>query len=448
MTGRFIKISALMIALVLVVAVSAWAGGSKDLGKELTFGNFWMNYDTKTYEPTTENDELVLEWRKKVEKDVGFTIREKMVADWGQMLQTITTSVMAGRPAAQLFHVEPGWAMSLMRQKLLAPISDSKVVDFKTTRAIAYRQPIYNQDIHKLFTFDNKFYATCYGYGGSRHSLGIYFNKRLFKEAGLDPDHLYNLQKSNTFTWDAFLEICHKLTRDTDNDGIPDAYAICGQFDDGILEALIFGNGAMYVGQDASGKFFNATVRPEFLEAMHFARRLMDLGIMMPRPEGSNWDWAFSAFHTGRIAMYFQPEWQCGNFISMSDDWGYVLPPRGPKASITTFPNDENIIVVPSVYKGEDLDAIVRAMHHWYMPVDEDWKTGLWASYKDRRAVEETHALIRNPRHSVFRMHMMVPTLQTGDIAWQLWWIDSDPSQLIESVSLSWNSLISEANVK
>jgi ABC-type glycerol-3-phosphate transport system substrate-binding protein len=440
------KLGAFLFALMLAAPSVVWASGGQSKGKEVIIGNFWMNYDTGTYKPVDEADELVFEWRKKIQKDHGVTIKEKMVAGYGEMQQTITTSVMAGRPAAQAFHVTPDWAMSLKRQNLLAPISDNKTVDLTTTTSIPYRQAVYNQEVNKLFTFGGKIYAICYGYGGSRHSVGIFFNKRLFKEAGLDPDLPYDMQKAGTWTWDAYVEICKKLTRDRNNTGQYDTYAICGQFDDNILEAMLHSNGAQFVDRDASGKFVNASNRPEFIEALQFCLKLREMGVMMPRPEGSNWNWAFSAFTDGNIAMLTTPEWVCGSLAAMADDWGYVLPPKGPRAKDYIFGQDENVTIIPSTYKGETLDMIVSALNLWYTPVSDDWKAGLWSSYRDRRAVEETMAMIRGPGRGVFRNYMMIPGFETGDLMWQLWWWDGEPAQLIESVSLNWNALIDDAN--
>jgi ABC-type glycerol-3-phosphate transport system substrate-binding protein len=49
--------------------------------------------------------------------------------------------------------------------------------------------------------------------------MALFFNKRLFREAGLDPNLPYDMQKAGTWTWSAFIDVCKKLTRDTNNDG-------------------------------------------------------------------------------------------------------------------------------------------------------------------------------------------------------------------------------------
>lgn len=42
---------------------------------------------------------------------------------------------------------------------------------------------------------------------------GLYFNKRLLSEAGIEPQSIYDLQESGDWTWDKFEEICKQIAR-------------------------------------------------------------------------------------------------------------------------------------------------------------------------------------------------------------------------------------------
>ncbi|MDR0473811.1 MAG: extracellular solute-binding protein [Treponema sp.] len=448
MLRKTIGLGTLLIALMLVSTALVWAGGSTDVlkSKEIVYGNFWADWSVDSYQPANEQQEIWLQWRKSIQKDHGFKMKEKMVGDWGSMLPTLTTSIMAGRPAGHIFVVSPDWAMSLHRQKLLYPTSDSKAVNFKSTEVIPFKQPAYNQEIISSFTFNGKSYAFAVGSGGSGHAAGIFYNKRLFKEAGLDPDIPYNMQKAGTWTWDNYFDICKKLTRDRNNTGRIDTYAMTADVADQILDAFIFSNGAEWVSKDASGKFVNATGRVEFIEALQFCRRMLDEGLLMPRPEGSNWDWHFPMFHDGHTAMMVGADWQKGSLDSMADDWGWVFCPKGPRASDYRHPDDDLVIVVPITFKPDEVDFILKAFNLWVTPTNTDWKTDAYNAYRDNRAVDETSAMMRTGKYSVFRNNLMIPNLVTGDISWQMWWYDGDPAQLIESVSQNWNILINDAN--
>jgi len=432
---------------VLIFAVSITACTKKaKVGDSIVIGNWWEDYDVNTRVPHDDVDEMTLQWRKQVLKDSGLDIKEKAVSDWHTMLENATTSIMAGKPIAQALQVAPDWAMTLYRQGLLAPISDSKAVDLTTTTPVTGKQVAYNQETASAFTFNGKQYALSIGYGSSRHSVGVFFNKRCFYEAGLDPDLPYNMQKDGTWTWDNFLEICHKLTRDTNNDGRMETYALNIDFP---LEPLVISNGASYIARDKTGKFYNATNSPEFLEALRFYKKMMNEGVLMSRPDGGTWDWFFASFKSGQIAMLIYSEWLCSTLVTEApDDWGWVLMPKGPRVADYLFPTDEIPMVIPAVYKGEDLDKILTAINLWFTPVVDDWKAGLWSFYRDTRAVEETMAMVRGPdasKHGVFRNFLMIPGLDIGDINDHIGDYD-DASQLIESVSPKWQALIDDAN--
>ncbi|MDR0442514.1 MAG: extracellular solute-binding protein [Treponema sp.] len=437
----------LLFTLMIVIALPVWAGGSADLkGKDIVIGGFAGDYDVNTFKPKTEVEEMELEWRKKVMKENGFTMRGKQVAGWGEMLETVASSIMAGKPAAHAFWVQPDWAMTLYKQGLLAPLSDSKAVNLKNPTAVVGKQVAYNQDVGALFTFDKKQYAIGIGYGGSLHGAGVYFNKRLFREAGLDPNLPYDMQKAGTWTWDNFFDVCKKLTRDRNNTGRIDTYAMPRDLAQEILDQIVFSNGANYVVKNSSGKFTNASNRPEFIESLHFLKKLVNEGVMMPRPEGTSWDWYWAAFYDGHVAMLMEPEWRRGQLLDMTDDWGFVLFPKGPRVKDYRFPNDENVLVIPSTFKPAEVDTILAAINLWHIPVTDDWKAGLYPIFRDRRAVDETMAMIRNPKHSAFRNFIMVPGFNRGELAVQMWWYDGEPAMLVESFSQNWNAQIEDAN--
>lgn len=82
---------------------------------------------------------------------------------------------------------------------------------------------------------------------------GIFYNKRMFEEAGIDPEEPYNLQASGEWTWAKFEEYCAKLTKDTNNDGQTDIYAMAS-FSKDYLKLCAASNGAQFVTRNAEGK--------------------------------------------------------------------------------------------------------------------------------------------------------------------------------------------------
>jgi len=438
-----------LIALMFVATFPVWGAGGRDIkGLDITIGNWWADYDTNTFKPSNDTEEKTLEWRKKIQQDYGFTIREKNIASWSEMPQLAATSIMAGKPAAQVFVLQPNWAMALKAQNLIYPVTDQGAVNLRKPEPVVKGVlPVeWNQSTLDAFNFGGKSYSFSVGINLTNAEV-VFFNKRLFREAGLDPNLPYDLQKNGQWTWERFLQICKQLTRDINNDGRIDTYALPRDLSTEILDAIISSNGAQYITKNArTGKFENATGTPAFLEGLQFAIRLNNEGVMKPRPDNTNWDWYKSEFADGRVAMRIDESYVWGELGDMRDDWGVVLFPRGPKSTTQRVFTRENVLVIPASYTKAEVEKIMFALQLWYTPVNDDWKSGLYNTFRDSRAVDETVALIRDTKLHMVKNFALVAGLERGDIAWEMWYHEGDPAQLIESVSQSWNAKIEDSN--
>ena len=413
-------------------------------GMDITIGQWWGGYNTDTYRPRNDSEERQLDYRKRLLQAYNFKMQERNVATWNEMPQVAATSIMAGRPVASIIRLQPDWALSIYRQNLLYRLDNRGGRNFWTATT-----PFeWNRHVTTAFTFSGKTYAFSAGYGTSEQVACVFWNKRLFREAGLDPNLPYDLQKSGRWTWDEFRKICKQLTRDINNDGITDTYAMPSDLSTEILDALISSNGAMYVDRDRNGKLVNATRRPEFIEALRFYMALRDEGVLKPKPEGAPWNWHIPEFNDGKVAMRIDQQYIVSELrTNMRDDWGVVLPPKGPRSQNYVVFASENVMVIPHRgFTDAQVDALLWAFQAWETPIDANWQTGQYAYYRDRRAVDETLALIRDQRLWQWKYHLHVPGLNRGGIAWEIWWHDGEPAQLVESVSQSWNALIADAN--
>jgi len=444
------RIGIILCALILVAGLLVFTGCKKGpslKGVEIVIGNWWADYDVNTVVPQNENDEMLLEWRTKIQKDNGFVMREKNIASWSEMPQVAATSIMAGDPEATVFVLQGNWAMSLISQNLAYPISDSSVVNMRNPQPVqrGALPVVWNSSTLDTFSFGGKAYAFSVDVNLTNAQI-IFFNKRLFREAGLDPNLPYDMQRDGTWTWENFLTVCRQLTRDTTNTGVIDTYALPRDLSTEILDAIISSNGARYVDRDSTGRFVNATNRPEFMEALQFAIRLNEEGVMKPRPDGTNWDWFKSEFADGNVAMRIDESYVWGELQNMRDDWGIVLFPKGPRSSNYRVFTRENVMIVPATYSSAEVDQIMHALQLWYTPVTDDWKSGWYNTFRDSRAVDETVAMIRDAKLHIVKNFALVAGLNRGDIAWEMWYHEGDPAQLVESVSQSWNAIISDSN--
>ena len=416
---------------------------SRDLGGvELIIANWWGSYDTDTFVPDTAEQEAVLEARIAAEQRYNFRMREVNVGGWDDFQELVALSILADDPVGHIIMLEPQWFAALRPQGLFAPLNNH--VNFNDRSAISWHGPSI-----ELATSGGNQYGFAIGYiiGG-----GIYFNQRLFEEAGLDPELPFDLQLSGEWTWDRFLEIAHQLTRDTDNTGVADTWALAS-FSNDILTRAVASNNAAFVSLDAQGNFVNTTNTLEFLEALTFVNALEDEGVMMPQPEGSEWNWFNEAFWNANVAMRTGGHYMAGSHINenLNDPWGFVSFPMGPNASNYVFMGNQNITVVPSSFSTQEVDDIMFAYQLW-MTTPEDfrdpdaWMFANFPNHPNPRSVEESMALfMRNPDLGVPLLHGLVPGLQIGDISWEMWH-GNDPAAIVEAVQQSWNETIGQMN--
>ncbi len=419
-------------------------------GMEIVIGNWWANWDAYEVEPANTVEERTVEWRKEIQEKYNFKMREANVGSWEQIAEVASTSIISGTPAANIFVLQPNWAMPLYSQKLLAPVSDQKLVDLNSTNPVEW-----NKAIGDAFTFGGKTYAFVEGYGGAQHGSGIYFNKRILEEAGINPESLYDMQKNgpSAWNWDTFLEMCKKVTRDIDNDGVIDVYAITALNTD-TLDTIVASNNANYVVKDpASGKLVSGITTPEFLQAYQFSCRLWTEGVIMPQAEGAQWNYFEAAFHDGKGAFRIAAQYVGGQLTEMADDWGFVLFPSGPnnKTNGLLYPTDEIPRVIPATYTPEEVEKIMFAYSLWVTPAPgnedpDNWKAAFYNIFRDSRAVDESLAALRIPEYALFNNWLLVPGLNRGDIGWHMWYDGVDPATQIESVSAAWDATIAEAN--
>jgi len=442
-------LSALVLSMVVLISVTGCAKKNALKGMDIVFGRWHNAYDVNTYEPRSEDEEKELEWRKKIQADYGFHMVTEELAGYDDFFPVVTNNLLSGNKRIQIYELTAEWAIILYKQGLLYPIGDSK---YKLNNAVpvAGEKTAYNKMIADMFTFSGKQYAGSVGTGGdSWHGNFLFFNKRLLRESGLDPDVLYDLQKAGTWTWDNFVNICRQTTRDVNNDGSIDIYALPQDDVRELLKAFVYGNNANFVTIDAAGKFQNATNTPQFVEAIQFYVRLMEEGVMKPRPgDDAAWDWDFMEFFDGRTAMVIAPEWRRSQTPSMEDDYGWVLPPKGPRASDYRMSLDENVFVVPAFFTADEVDAILQAFDLWNVPMSTDWQAGNYWSARDRRSIDESLALTKNPQNVTFTNFIMVPGYYGAfeEFGWALRGFRGNAAQLVEQFTPRWNALITDAN--
>ncbi|WP_305767501.1 ABC transporter substrate-binding protein [Candidatus Epulonipiscium viviparus] len=410
-------------------------------GMKITLGNWATKYQGEPEEKASAQDEALWEYRNEMMDKHNFTFEMIGVGRWQDIPELFSTSTMAGEPAASMFR---------FNASLVGVAKDSGLAyDLATLENFDLDDPKWSQPLREIMTVGDSVYGIA---PISRPSKVLFFNKRLFEEAGLDPDLLYDLQASGDWTWDQFMEISQQVTRDTDNDGINDIYAISissGNF----TAAAVFSNGGSYIAKDEDGMFYNNTMSSESLKAFEWANAYYDTGFGTA-PE--RWDGHQDLFVTGKIAMYLGNESEAATRFStdMTDDYGLVVFPKGPDAENYTALFNDSAFVIPNSFSKDEAEAIAFAYDMWMDPAPgydgpDDWMAALYPIYRDPRAVEESIALMRSNGVATSDLSILINNaVKTSTAADKIYWNEQTVMEALESQSAIWQVEIDKLNKK
>ena len=376
----------------------------RDLGGiEIKVGDWWSTGEET--EPATQKEEDQLAYRNKLQADHNFTLKQVNLGGWGEYQEIFITSTMSGAPAADVFIMDQAFVPEPIKQGLCYPLSDLPSFDFNDER--------WNFSVRDMYSQNGKVYA--FSEEKDSPGLGVFWNKRLFEEAGLDPDLLYDLQASDNWTWEKFAELANTLTKDNNNDGVPETYGI-STWQREIVKAAAFSNGADYVRFNAdTGRYENNQMHEDFLAAIELAVKLYDQGFIAPQPEGAEYTYFVDAFKTGLAAMCSTEWYRHTSFQDMEDDWGFVFFPKGTgkNANMQTM-YVGNVRVMPFGLDAQYADNVAFAYSQWVSDVpgyeNDVALTDYYNVTRDSRAVDETLKQMLEGR-GVRSMVYMVPGL-------------------------------------
>ena len=409
----------------------------KDLkGTTIVIADWWTTDPNP--EPKNQREEDTYLFRDEFMEEYNFTITRENIGSFGEYTEIMIASIMAGDPVADIFTMHAEHIAAPLTQGLLYPLDTLENFDFTEEK--------WNQQIKEMLTMDGHVYGMATGRMEPR--LGIFWNKRLFEESGIDPDLPYDLQAKDEWTWDALEDLARRNTRDLDNDGIADVYGIAS-FSKDFFRGCVFSNGAKFIGLK-DGKFYNATNEPNFLEALEWGWSLYEKGYHHPLPNPqTDWQWFLPTYLEGKAAMQCAEQYKVNTYKDMEDDWGFVIFPKGPQGEMMTAFTENSIVMPVSLDKDRAED--VAFAYNLYTEVtpgyeDEDWKTQYYPLFRDARAVEETLPLFYEPGHGIVSLVAMIPGIDYGDVTYDLDAGALSPAESVEKVMAQWQAHIDKAN--
>lgn len=420
-------------------------GNKYDLdGMEIIIRDWWSSGERA--EAQNAYDEARYEYYDWIQETYNFTIKEQAIGDWGSNPQDFVDYATTGGDENYIFVLrQAGQVVSAMNSELMYDLSTLDCLDFT-------EEKWGKSNVHVLMSKGSSIYGMRAADAEPRGC--IYFNKRLLEEAGVDPADLYKWQEAGEWTWEKFEEVCAKVQRDTNADGVTDVYAMVQQGAEFHKQA-VFSNGGSFVGKDSSGKFYNNLESAETIEALTWAVRMRE-AYEMPQPEGSEWNYFIAEFKNGSAVFFTDQVYRAGQDMKdMADDFGCIVFPKGPKADDYTGFYEDNVLVIPACYDEDKAWKIAFAYNLYTQPVPgyedtETWQAGYYGNFRDTESVDLT--LARLVEGGELMHHLMVSGIDLGnDLLYSLGYADSEgnvytPAQKAESLREAWNAYIDDAN--
>ena len=275
-------------------------------GRTLMVGCWWDNalpfaiMGWEEPDPATAGNYFIdrMIWDNGVRVRETFNINvDQVTLEYGEMLPTLTSSVMAGAPFADIVMLSGGMTLSAYLGDLILPAADVQLANSDILGAQLYG-----------FTL-NRFRGKDLSFAPAQPYMNAFVmgvNMDIINAIGApNPQELY---AQGRWTWDAALEIMRMATRDTTGDGMIDQFGIAGQPGD-IIGLFVGSNDAPTV--SPTDQYY--LDHPHVVEALEFTENIFREGLWeYDRAHGfdvGNWSVNFWAFHEGNAALFPAVTW-------------------------------------------------------------------------------------------------------------------------------------------
>ncbi len=237
---------------------------------------------------------------------------------------------------------------------------------FRSINDLVERDGIDPADFYPACWNEATYQGELYGLPTDTDCRGLYYNRQLFREAGLDPHH----PPSN---WGELLRYALKLTKK--RKGYLEQIGFAPNYGNAHLYLYGWLNGARFMSADRTRCTLND---PPIVEALDWMTRFYDeLGgraeVMAGFERGTGLGIATDPFVTGKLAMIIDGNWALDNIARYRPDLDFgVAPPPPPEGK------------TPITWSGGFAMVIPRGAKH----VEEAWELAKWLTSLEGRLCE------------------------------------------------------------
>lgn len=423
------------------IQINPATGEKWDLGgMEIIIRDWWSSGEPVDESTLSGYQKAQYKWRKWAQETYNFTIKEQAISGWGDVFTDLEAYATTGGD-------ENNYIFTMrFAGELISQMNAGLYYDLSTITSVDFNADKWDPTVKEFGTVNGKTYAMRRMSHEPR--TGVYFNKRILRENGYDPQEIYTLQANREWTWDKFEEYVQALTKDTNNDGVMDQYGFLEG--NSLRGSAIASNGGNLVGRDENGKYYLEAESENTLEALTWAQHMID-DYNYPNPDetGENWAYFWDVFKSGGAAFMVQQEYAAGQDLSdMEDEFGFVAFPMGPKETSYVDLMQDNIHVLPACYDADKANKLVFAYSLYYAPVPDyedysDYYAGAVSAFKDMDAPEQTLGYMSEK--TVIMYHSFIPGINDGDLYWSIN-AETTPAARMEELRDSWQAYIDAAN--
>lgn len=192
----------------------------------------------------------------------------------------------------------------------------------------------------KALSYNGKLYAI----PRDVSNLVIYYNKDLFDK--------YNIQYPNKYwTFNDFLAIAKKLTKDTNNDGKPDVWGVSFEEDLYYYLPYLMSEGGGALSDDLNENIFSS---PQSQKGLKFYADLRNKYKVAPKKSDSASETMAQMFLQQKIVMHLCGRWMVPKYRTDAKfDWDVINFPSGDKGSIVALDASGWAVTKSSKHKNE-----------------------------------------------------------------------------------------------
>ncbi len=279
------KRKSLLVGLVLVLLFSLTVPGEAFFGfggdDEEQEGPVEIRFSGWTSSPT--EGKLVEKLLEDFEEDHP-NIKVKYEPIQGSYMDKLQTQLASGT-APDVFYLDSVWLPAMASKGVLKPLDDYMAED-------NVQKDEFISGLINGFEYD----GTQYGIPKDYSTLGLFYNKRMFEEAGIEEPPQ---------TWEELYQVAKKLTRDTDGDGEIDEWGMTLNTDLARFIAFLHQNDGQVLNEQG-----NKTVidNQAGVEALKFYNKLYQEGYAV-RPGEVGAQWLGDALGKDKVGMVVTGNW-------------------------------------------------------------------------------------------------------------------------------------------